>query len=300
MKKNFLIFFLVLPLIYFSQTRIRYKYEILGGIGTTNFFGDLGGANQVGTHLLKDYDLKATRPLISVGGRYRPHRRYAFKAMLEMAVVAGKDSYTKDIYRQNRNLSFSSPIIELSAQAEYYFIGEKRTNLYRISGVKGKKKRKYTMYAFTGIGAFFYNPTAKYDGKRYSLRKYHTEGQGLPGGAKKYSNFNMCIPIGLGYNYLIDRRWSLGAEIGFRKTFTDYIDDVSGTYYDKTLLQQNYGDIAVALADPSLGTIPTATMPNGDGTGAQRGETKYKDAYVFLEFNVNYKFTKKRRTRSKF
>lgn len=300
MKVKILLFFLLLPLFYFAQSRIRYKYELLGGVGKTNFLGDLGGANQVGTHFLRDYDFKAIRPLISFGARYRPHRRYAFKSMLEMAIVAGKDSYTQDIYRQNRNLSFSSPIIELSVQAEYYFIGEKRTNLYRISGVKGKKKRKYTMYAFTGIGAFFYSPSAKYDGKRYRLRKLHTEGQGLPGGPKKYSNFNMCIPIGLGYNYIIDRRWSVGAELGFRKTFTDYIDDVSGVYYDKALLKQNFGDIAVALADPSLGTIPTATMPNGDGTGAQRGETKYKDAYMFLEFNVNYKFTKKRRTRSKF
>lgn len=300
MKVKFLLFFFLLPLLYFAQSKIRYKYELLGGIGTTNFLGDLGGANQVGTRFLRDYDFKATRPIISVGGRYRSDLRYAFKAMLEMGIVAGKDSYTKDIYRQNRNLSFSSPIIELSAQAEYYFIGVNRTNLYNISGVKGKKKRKYTMYAATGIGVFFYSPSAKYDGKRYRLRKLHTEGQGLEGGPKQYSNFNICIPIALGYNYIIDTRWSIGAELGFRKTFTDYIDDVSGTYYDKALLKQNYGDITVALADQSLGLLPTATMPNGDGSGAQRGETKYKDSYMFLEFNASYKFSKKRRTRSKF
>ena len=267
----------------------------------TNFLGDLGGANQVGRHLIQDYDFKATRPVISAGFRYKNHRMFAFKAMLEMGLLAGNDAYTKDIYRQNRNLSFLSPIVELSVQGEWYFIKEKRTNVYRITGVKGKKKRKYTMYLFGGVGTFFYSPSAKgSDGARHGLRKLNTEGQGLPGGPKKYSNFNVCIPVGVGYKYNFTKQWSIGAELGFRKTFTDYIDDVSGVYYDNAAIKAAYGDVAAMMADPSLGNIKGATMPNGDGTGAQRGETKYKDSYMFLEFNVNYKFTKKRRTRSKF
>ena len=151
MKKTLLLFFFILPLFYFSQSRIRYKYELLGGVGMTNFLGDLGGANQVGRHLIQDYDFKATRPVISAGFRYKNHRMFAFKAMLEMGLLAGNDAYTKDIYRQNRNLSFLSPIVELSVQGEWYFIKEKRTNVYRITGVKGKKKRKYTMYLFGGL-----------------------------------------------------------------------------------------------------------------------------------------------------
>lgn len=301
MKRYFLLFFLVLPLFYFSQSRIRYKYEVLGGAGFTNFLGDLGGANQIGTHLIKDYDLRATRPVISAGFRYRNHRLFAVKAMFEMGLVGGSDAYTKDIYRQNRNLSFLSPIIELSVQGEYYFIKEKRNNVYRITGVKGKKKRKYTMYALGGVGVFFYSPSALGpDGKRHGLRKLNTEGQGLPGGPKKYSNFNVCLPVGFGYKYSFDRQWSIGAEVGFRKTFTDYIDDVSGVYYDNAAIKANFGDIAAQMADPNLGDIKGATMPNGDGSGAQRGETKFKDSYMFVEVNVNFKFTKKRRTRSKF
>ncbi len=174
------------------------------------------------------------------------------------------------------------------------------SGIYRITNFKKKRNRKSTVFVFTGVGVFFYRPKAEYEGKWYSLRKMHTEGQGLPGGPKKYSNFNVCIPVGLGWKYTIDRRWSVGADLGFRKTFTDYIDDVSGEYYDNNAIKQAYGSTAAALADPSLGLIAGATKPNADGSGAQRGETKYKDSYMFLDFTVSYKFTKKRRTRSKF
>ncbi|MCD6068661.1 MAG: hypothetical protein K0S33_3487 [Bacteroidetes bacterium] len=303
MARNILLLFILLPLFASSQYRkIRYKYEVTGGIGVANFLGDLGGANREGTHLLKDFEFKATRPSLSAGIRYKTSPFYAFKGMITFGMVSGNDNLTEDKYRNNRNLSFRSPVLELSAQAEFYFLREKSGKLYKISGVKGKKNKKTTAYILGGIGLFYSNPSAinPVDGKRYKLRKMHTEGQGLPGGPKQYSNFNFCLPVGIGMKYVIDKRWSVGAEFAFRKTFTDYIDDVSGVYYDNSAIQQAYGASAAQMADPSLGKIPGATLPNSDGTGAQRGETKYKDSYMFFELTVGYKFTKKRRTRSKF
>jgi hypothetical protein len=221
--------------------------------------------------------------------------------MLTYGMVSGNDAYTNEEYRHNRNLNFRSPILELSAQVEYYFINEKSKGLYTISGLRSKKKRrKLTAYLFSGIGVFYYNPKEELKGKWYSVRQYHTEGQGLPGGPKQFSNFNVAIPIGIGCRYAINKRWSIGAELSVRKTFTDYIDGVSGTYYDKAKLTQAYGPTAAALADPSLGTIPGATSPNGDGSGAKRGNPKYKDSYMFFTINVGYKFTKQHRTRAKF
>ncbi|MDP2387589.1 MAG: DUF6089 family protein [Bacteroidota bacterium] len=301
MIKKLPLLILLLPHLLFAQSkRSRYKYELIGGIGVANFMGDLGGANQIGTHLLKDFEYKATRPNIVVGARYKKNYFFSFKSTLTYAMLSGKDSWTDEKYRNNRNLSFRSPIIELNAQVEYYLLREKMSGIYKISNFKKKRNRRSTLFMFTGVGVFFYNPRAEYNGKWYSLRKLHTEGQGLPGGPKKYSNFNICIPVGLGYKYTVDRRWSIGIDLGFRKTFTDYIDDVSGEYYDNNAIKQAYGTTAAALADPSLGLIPGATKPNADGSGAKRGETKYKDAYMFLDFSVSYKFTKKRRTRSKF
>lgn len=303
MKKQVIIFccLLLISVFAFSQVRNKYKYEFIGGIGPTGFLGDLGGANQNGSHFIKDYNFNSTRFNLNAGVRYRTKSRFAFKGVLTYAMVSGNDGLTKDPIRHNRNLNFRSPIIELSAQAEYYFIDEKTKSLYSIAGLKSKKKkRKVTAYLFAGIGLFFYNPKEKLNGEWYSLRKYHVEGQGLPGGPKQFSNFNLAIPMGLGMRYAINKRWSVGAEFGVRKTFTDYIDGVSGRYYDKTKLAQAYGSTSVALADPSLGTIRGATSPDGKGIGAERGNPKYKDAYMFFSINVGYKFTKQHRTRAKF
>ncbi len=301
MLKKTILILLLSPAILLAQSKSRYKYELIGGVGIANFLGDLGGANKTGTHFLNDFEFRGTRPNLSVGARYKANYYFSFKGMLTSAIVAGKDSWTQEVYRNNRNLSFRSPIIELSVQAEYYLLREKMSGIYKITNFKKKRARKTTLYLLGGIGVFFYSPSAQnFDGQRYRLRKMHTEGQGLPGGPKQYSNFNICIPVGLGYKYAIDRRWAVGAELAFRKTFTDYIDDVSGQYYDNKAIQQAYGVNAAYLADPSLGLIQGATLPNGDGSGAQRGETQYKDSYVFLDFTVSYKFSKKRRTRSKF
>lgn len=285
----------------YGQRRDKYKYEFLGGIGPTGFLGDVGGGRGNGTHLLNDYNLSSTRININAGVRYKRVSPFGFKAMLTYAMVSGSDALTDNPIRHNRNLNFRSPIVELSFQGEYYPLSEKRKTLYSIGGLKTKKKKnKFAPYIFAGVGVFFYNPKEELNGKWYSLRKYHVEGQGLPKGPKQYNDVSVCIPMGIGFKYVVNKRFSIGAEFGLRKTFTDYMDGVSTRYYDKVKLAQAYGTTAVALADPSLGIIKDATAPNIYGVGAQRGNPKYKDSYMFFTINVGYKFSKQRRTRAKF
>ena len=298
MKRNLLLSICLLISIasLFSQSRNKYKYEFIGGIGPTGFLGDLGGSYQNGSHFLKDYNFSSTRFNLNAGVRYKRSSRFGFKGMLTYGMVSGDDALTDNAIRHNRNLNFRSPILELSAQVEYYFLSEKSKNLYSISGLRSRKKnKKLTAYLFSGIGVFYYNPKEKLDGTWYSVRKYHVEGQGLPGGPKQFSNFNVAIPIGLGFHYAVNKRISIGAELSVRKTFTDYIDGVSGNYYDKVKLLQAYGPTAVALADPNLGQIPGAT-----NAGQERGNPKFKDSYMFFTLNVGYKFSKQHRTRAKF
>jgi hypothetical protein len=282
----------------FSQTKKKYKYEFIAGIGPTGFLGDLGGSYTNGSHFVKDYNVISTRYCLSVGLRYKPYgSRFAAKAMLSFAEVSGSDDNSKDVIRQNRNLNFQSPIIELSVQAEYYLINGATKNRYTISGLNSRKKKtKLSIYLLAGVGVFYYNPQEWYDGKWYSVRQYHLEGQGMPGGPKQFSNYSVALPIGLGYREEVSKRFTIGLEFGIRKTFTDYIDGVSGNYYDATKLTKAYGPTAAALADPNLGRIDGATM-----AGQQRGNPKYKDTYMFLTVNVGYKLLKKpRRTRAKF
>jgi hypothetical protein len=282
----------------------KQRNEIYIGVGASNFLGDLGGQDNIGKDFsYADLELALTRPSLTLGYRYRALKFLALRADFNYMMVYGSDELTQEPIRNNRNLSFRSPIAEVSAMVELTSQITTMGNRYHI---KKTLKRRYKasnqyIYGFIGIGAFHFNPKALYNGAWVNLQPLSTEGQGLPGGPKPYRRVSVCIPFGLGYRLNISRKLTLGLEYNFRKTFTDYIDDVSGVYYDKNLLLQYKGPAAAALSDPSKGDIPGATSPNADGTGAQRGDIQ-RDSYMCIELKVGYFLSSKskKRTRSKF
>lgn len=282
------------------------RKELVFGGGVSNFLGDLGGLNKIGTdYSYADLELALTKPTASIGYRYRLSKRFSSRTDFSYLFVAGNDKLTKEIYRNNRNLHFKSNIFELSTNIEMSLSFDRHGNRYHIKKTMMRRYKAYSSYyyIFVGIGGFYYNPKAQLGGNWYALQPLSTEGQGLQGGPRKYRRVSISIPMGIGCRFKLHAKWTLGLEYNFRKTFTDYIDDVSGTYYDNATLLAKKGPIAAALADPSLGLIKNATMPNGDGTGAKRGDKKDKDSYLNLEVKVGYVMNsrKKRRiTKAKF
>lgn len=281
-----------------SQQWKKTRKEILFGVGGANLLGDLGGADQIGTHLMKDLEISMTRPVIAGGYRYKLSPTMAVKGFGGWARLSGNDLLTAEPARNNRNLSFRTNIITASAQFEYSVIEEKVKSRYS----RRSKKFPLNIYFFGGFGFFYFNPQGQYyDGKWYKLKPLHTEGQGLPGSeAKDYSLVQFCVPLGVGFKYPINREWSIGLEYSITKTFTDYIDDVSTVYYDNDAIRAAYGDVAAYFADPS--TTPTREAPIKGGTnpGEKRGETTYNDAFMFAWLNVSYKITGTSKSRVKF
>ena len=97
--------------------------------------------------------------------------------------------------------------------------------------------------------------------------------------------YQPVIPIGIGFRRNFSREWSVGIEYGIRKTFTDYVDDVSLTYFDNNLIKSDKGEVAAYLANPSIGR-----SDGGDtNPGQQRGDLKDKDAYMFMFITLTYK-----------
>ena len=276
------------------------RKEIIVGMGASNFLGDLGGLNKVGTHYsYADLELVLTKPSATVGYRYRLNKRFAARGDFSYLFVTGDDKLTLEPFRHNRNLNFKSNIFELSANIEVSLSFDRHGNRYHIKKTLLRRYKAYSTYYYLslGVGGFFFNPKGEYGGKWYNLHQFSTEGQGLPGGPKKYKRVSLSIPVAIGARVKLSGKWSVGLEYNFRKTFTDYIDDCSGTYYDKTLLLQHKGQTAVNLSDPSLGLIPGATSPNADGTGAQRGDKTHKDSYMNLEIKVGYVLNSRKRRR---
>lgn len=283
----------------------KYRKEITFQVGASAFLGDLGGLNKQGTQYSPaDLELSLTRPAITIGYRYKITKNINWHSSFNYLLVAGNDNLTQDIYRNNRNLNFKSNIFELATRAEFSIFKNKAGHRYSIRGSSSRfRGTTWELMGFIGIGGFYYNPKGLQPGGGYvALRPLHTEGQGLPGGPKQYSRFSVSIPVGIAFRYILNKYWCVGAEINYRKTFTDYIDDVSTTYYDKFKLEQAYGPTSVIMSDPSKGNIYGATSPDASGNAAQRGD-KQKDSYMAVQITVGRFFPPKRsraRIRSKF
>lgn len=304
-KRILLLILLALPVFAFAQRNKRYKWEMCFGIGASNFLGDLGGANQIGTNGLKDLEVITTKPALSVNARYRKGRYLGYKAGFSWGQVSGWDGYTTERYRNNRNLHFKSHIVEFSFMTEFFITKERSGHVYRYKNLKGWRNVDAQIYFLVGVGGFWFNPKANYNGTWIELQPLGTEGQGYKPGTRKYSKYSVCVPFGIGMKYALDRRWSLGMEIGMRKTFTDYIDDVSTVYYDPAEIAANnpvLTQAAVYFANPSLGNVTAANNEGIDPTaiGQQRGDATDNDAYMFVFVTVNYKIGKFRKTKSKF
>jgi hypothetical protein len=300
----FLTLLLGITSIAFSQRWKHQRIEYVFSIGASNFLGDLGGRDQIGTDYSPvDIEFKLTRPAGGLGYRYRVLRDLYVKANLLYGRINGDDALTQEPARHTRNLKFRSPIIELSHQWEWVFIHQKSGHLYRLKGVKGQSWFRFNVYAFAGLGGIWFNPKGPLNGgtQWVALQPLGTEGQGIIPGTKKYSRITAVIPYGLGINRDLGGRtrfgkWSVTLEIGVRKTFSDYLDDVSGDYYDKELIRQANGDVAAYFADPSINGLELGYTT----AGQQRGDPTNKDSYIFALISFQYKISKRRRHLPKF
>jgi hypothetical protein len=314
MNRRFKILSLFLILCYLTKGQAflrpnewkKFRRELFFHIGSSHFLGDLGGRDKQGTTFgPADLNLTQTRTSITVGARYKLEKNINVTANFSYLTVRGDDAITEEKARNNRNLNFRSNIFELSSRIEYGWQSTKRgTSRYGIRQTYGKLKNiTHSIYGFLGVGVFFFNPEGRRaDGSYVGLYALHTEGQGLPGGPSQYGRFQFSIPFGGYYKLTFNKIMSVGLEINYRKTFTDYIDDVGGVYYDKRALEEAYGAESAAMADPSLGIIPGATTPDTYGNPAKRGDS-HKDAFFSVELTAAYIFKQQKksaRLRSKF
>lgn len=213
---------------------------------------------------------KGTQPSAGLIYRYNIHSRLAFRANFTYGSVVGDDAWAKDPLLVNRNLNFRSDIFELGAGVEFHYMP------FQL----GSKRYRGTAYLLAQFAIFHMNPRTNYNGEWVHLQPLGTEGQGTELNSRgRYGLYQMSIPLGLGIKLSLGRRASIGLEYGIRKTFTDYLDDVSSdTYADPVILAATNGPLAAALSNRSL---------NGDRNG-KRGTSATKDWYAF--FGVTFTF----------
>ena len=173
----------------------------------------------------------------------------------------------------NRNLHFRSDIIELSGQIEFNFLPyETGNSLYPFSP-----------FVYTGISLFTFNPKSEAsDGQWYALQELGTEGQGTTAfpSRKPYSLTQLSIPFGGGIKIGVSDNFNVIIEYGLRKTFTDYLDDISMTYAG---IPSEFDNVAIELSDKSLDGPKAAGIARGDETN----KDWYSFAGITLSFRIN-------------
>ena len=205
-------------------------------------------------------------------------RRFSYKAeALYLNLAADDRNNPTDSIATDRGLHFKSSVIEISGHIEFNFLPYETGNpLYT-----------WTPFVYTGLSFFHFNPKAENkDGLWVNLQELGTEGQGSTSfpDRTKYPLAQFAIPLGGGLKIAINPSFNIIFEYGVRKTFTDYLDDVSTTYPE---------GIGANIAD-----IPNETLEMSDPTGThlagdQRGNPNKKDWYSFAGVTLSFKLNNK-------
>ena len=262
------------------------KIEIGLGLGPLFFLGDLGGNRGIGTRFVKDVNFPVTKMLKGLYVNIYPAEWLGFRIAVNQGKLEGYDSLIRskggaEDYRKTRNLQFQSPLFEAFAALEFY----PTVFMEKYDGLQGKIRP----YGVIGVGIFKFNPKGKYYSPNGSaqwvdLKPLHLEGQGMAEypNRKEYSLTSLEIPIGAGFKYYVKENFYLGLEVMHRKSFTDYVDDVSTTYIDNNLFAYYLTPEQTAMANQLYfreNFIPGGTTTRVPADGEQRGNPKQNDSF---------------------
>ncbi|RZM22625.1 MAG: hypothetical protein EOO88_28830 [Pedobacter sp.] len=283
------------------------------GAGTSTYYGDLAGYR-------KAFKSLVTLPRWNVGlgytRQFTPH--FAARATFTWARITGDDyTFAKSnieeyLPQYARNAHFRNDLKEFAVTGIYNFIEDGRNS---------DSRAKITPYIFGGLALVAHSPEARtpvasgtgsdvYAGQEWvKLQPLHTEGQGQPGFDKPYSLVTLAIPVGFGVRYKLNESFNIGAEIGFRYTFTDYLDDVgSGPYADPATQQgvatvmsnrrfeqfaaryKNAPDRYTPLQNLFNNSTPEVQAAISDAltTPVRSTDGKLNDGYLLTNFSIHY------------
>jgi hypothetical protein len=277
--------------------------EVGFGAGTSSYYGDLAGYRTApkATFILLRWNagLNYTR-------HFTPH--LAARAGFTWARITGDDyTFNKgssgNAIQYVRNLHFRNDLKEFALTGIYKINGDGRT---------ANQRAAFSPYVFLGLALVAHSPEARTpvgyvdpntpdqdSGRKWvKLQPLGTEGQGQPGYTKPYSLVTVAIPVGVGVRYKYSDDFTIAAEVGYRYTFTDYLDDAGGPYAAPGTLT----GLAATMADrrteqftarknkdrdPQL-TNYVNSDPNSISTAARGANGLLSDGYLLTQIQLIY------------
>lgn len=270
--------------------------------GMSDLWGDVGTKSPI-DHYNNDKYWSSPKFMGGLYARYTAHPAVALRLGVNYGTLYASDNFndTKakkaasvedDSYqRYLRNLNVKTNVWE----GQFLFeINPRRFNV-RSHGAGSH----FQPYLLLGVSGFHFKTKGEITDQTNGsdqwvpLDKLNLEGQGgtFEGAPKKYSQWQMNVPLGLGIRWDIGRQLGLGVEYMYRYCFTDYLDNVSANYVDpsyyKANLNNENGDAARAtlLADKSFEKDQSIKHAAGE----KRGNPAVKDGYSTISINFFYK-----------
>lgn len=274
MKNKLMVYWTFLIVLCFNNKN-NAQYSDLGvGLGMTTYWGDMN-VPTFATNYFGNSGLG-----FQAHGRYMKGNRMAFRGSFIYGRINGNDSRSNQDWQLQRNLNFRSSLTELAVMGELYilpFNTEPGSNFF-------------APYLTAGVAAFWFDPKTTYQGREVRLQPLGTEGQGMPGRPGKYARNSFSLPFGLGAKFILTETINLGFEVVVRRTFTDYIDDLSSIYINYDDINRSNGTLAANLSNrinEYFGQPEPLNLP----TGSIRGGEKVDDYYVTTMLTLNFVFT---------
>jgi opacity protein-like surface antigen len=242
MRKKSGLLFLFTVLLCSAMIAKAQNWEIGLGAGAAGYMGDLN----------KNNPLKFSGP--AVGG--------FVKLNLDPYWSLGMNYNYGRIEGDNGNLKFYAPLHEVSALVDFNF----------FDFFAGGGRRRFSPFIYAGLGGLVFNAKRNVGNEVKYLRLYRTENQSLP-----YKNYAFSIPYGAGMKFKMSTNFTIFGQLGYRTAYTDYLDDVKGTYRRIT----DGNPERIFLSNPS---------GNPENIGMQRGDSRKRDTYMLTQIGVSYTF----------
>ncbi len=311
---------------YYNRYEYRRKrHEITFGAGASSCLTDVGGSDLTKQDFeqsdfrntfrsVYDIDLAKTSFTGNFSYIYNLASKITLRLNAAISQISGDDAETQEFYRNNRRLNFNTFLAEVALMSEFAIINERTGNRYNLKTPAGKflgvkNPLGIGIYVFGGIGGVYFNPVG-FDrfidvngeivgfGSKYNLRELRTEGQGtefdtLFARNQSYGPIAMCIPMGIGIKKAFNGNGGIKLEFGFRFTNTDYLDDVSGNYYDWAADSGN--ETQITMSGTRTGhewtLIGYASDNDGNFTGWPDGATQRPDLGGPFPYEQTFTFT---------
>ncbi len=220
MQPKFVQFYLLILILAYPARGADWRampYEFYTGIGTTSYFGDIGGSADENTwYGLKDLDIFRSRPGIIAGLRHFPSDYFGVSGSLALGWLSGDDTGGRN---EVRGYVFNTIIFEPLARIEFFPVRDKmllrgvnRQGLVRNYGT-------FSAYLFAGAGAVIYHVMPN-DNLRDRQERDNIE----------HGMVTMVLPVGAGAKLGISNRIDIGFEIGGRYALNDYLDGFTSPF----------------------------------------------------------------------